>query len=416
MTSVAVDAEGLSKTYRIRHPEAPTWRDFVSTPGRSLKRPRTVEVQALRDVSFQVQEGEVFGIIGRNGAGKSTLLKILSRITAPSGGRATIRGRVASLLEVGTGFHPELTGRENVYLNGMLLGMTSRDVDRAFGEICEFAGVGPYIDTPIKRYSSGMQLRLAFAVAAHLAADTMIIDEVLAVGDAEFQAKCTSAMRDAANRGRTTLFVSHNMAAVEKLCSRGLSLEAGVVKRIGTASEVVREYLKSAHEADGAAGEFVSPANRAQHSSVFFSRVSVRGADGNSPVQGEDIVVEVELTARESIRRLQIALSISTEDGQLVSLLTNGDSRAEWDLCKGTYRATVHLDAPRLIPRVYTLSLRAMLEWGAEILDDVPDALSFVVQERDVLGTGVPLLADRGVTWTQARYSIEHLTESSIYR
>lgn len=199
--NLSVSARGVHKSYWIPKPadamEA-SWRTRIRSIGH--RRP-TMEVRALDDVSFDVREGEVLGIIGRNGAGKSTLLKILSRITSPTRGTVRMRGRVASLLEVGTGFHPDLTGRENVYLNGMLLGMSTNDVEKAFGQIVEFAGVGSYIDVPIKRYSSGMQLRLAFAVAAHLAADTMIIDEVLAVGDAEFQRKCLGAMRDVSRRG-----------------------------------------------------------------------------------------------------------------------------------------------------------------------------------------------------------------------
>ncbi len=202
---------------------------------------------ALKDVSFEVHEGEVVGIIGRNGAGKSTLLKILSRITEPTHGRAVIRGRVSSLLEVGTGFHPELTGRENIYMNGTILGMRKKEIDKKFDEIVDFSGVEKFLDTPIKRYSSGMQVRLAFAVAAHLEPEILIIDEVLAVGDAEFQKKCLGKMQDVAKGGRTVLFVSHNMAAVESLCSRGLLACDGSIVHDSSASDSVQQYL-TAHD------------------------------------------------------------------------------------------------------------------------------------------------------------------------
>ena len=216
------------------------------------------QLWALRDVSFQVREGEILGIIGRNGAGKSTLLKILSRITAPTEGRVKIRGRVGSLLEVGTGFHPELTGRENIYLNGTILGMTRPEVTRKLDEIVEFAEMGQFIDTPVKRYSSGMTVRLAFAVAAHLEPEILIIDEVLAVGDAAFQKKCLGKMQDVSSQGRTVLFVSHNMGMITSLCSRGALLDRGQLRGTGSAPEIVLSYFSrngsAPHSADFTVG------------------------------------------------------------------------------------------------------------------------------------------------------------------
>ena len=202
------------------------------------------EIWALNDISFDVAQGEVLGVIGRNGAGKSTLLKVLTRITTPTTGRATIRGRVGSLLEVGTGFHPELTGRENVFLNGAILGMKRREIDRKFAEIVEFAGVEQFIDTPVKRYSSGMYVRLAFAVAAHLEPEILLVDEVLAVGDAEFQRRCLGRMEEIGGTGRTVLFVSHNMQAVAQLCDRVILLEGGGIVLDGPSTEVVAQYLQ----------------------------------------------------------------------------------------------------------------------------------------------------------------------------
>jgi homopolymeric O-antigen transport system ATP-binding protein len=247
----AITAEGLSKRYRIGqlHTAYGTLRDSLAASARRAvyreQRPHYDEIWALRDVSFQVEEGEVLGVVGRNGAGKSTLLRILTRITTPSEGRATIRGHVGSLLEVGTGFHPELTGRENVFLNGSVLGMKRKEIVKKFDEIVEFAGVEAFIDTPVKRYSSGMSVRLAFAVAAHLEPEILLVDEVLAVGDAEFQRRCLGRMEDLSDSGRTVLFVSHQMQAVSQLCDRAIELEAGRIVNEGPAGDVVARYLQS---------------------------------------------------------------------------------------------------------------------------------------------------------------------------
>jgi lipopolysaccharide transport system ATP-binding protein len=254
LSDYAIRVEGLSKEYVIGAREQPyyTLREAlaqgIAAPFRRLfnthRGPNPKQTfLALNNVDFQVNRGEVVGIIGRNGAGKSTLLKILSRITVPSGGRVAVRGRVASLLEVGTGFHPELTGRENIFLNGAILGMTRSEVRHRFDEIVSFADVERFIDTPVKFYSSGMYMRLAFAIAAHLETDILLVDEVLAVGDASFQQKCLAKMQDVAGHGRTVLFVSHNMTAVQSMCDRVIHLENGTVKADGDAKEIVQEYL-----------------------------------------------------------------------------------------------------------------------------------------------------------------------------
>ena len=401
MSIPSVRAEALSKRFRIPSPRAPAWSQYVRNPRVARRTPRSLVVDALRDVSFEVPEGEVFGIIGRNGAGKSTLLKILSRITTPSAGRAIVRGRVASLLEVGTGFHPDLTGRENVFLNGMLLGMPRREVERAFDEIVEFAGVATYIDTPIKRYSSGMQLRLAFAVAAHLAADTIIVDEVLAVGDAEFQEKCARTMRASTERGRTTLFVSHNLALVENLCSRAMLLEHGEVVRVGAAAEVARHYLRGAINAEAACVDYIAPTGHARDRACAFVGARMRGVDGSAPVQGDDAILSVDISVRQPVRQLELWLGFSTAEGERVAAVNNSDYRSEWTLAPGTYRVEVRFPSLRLLPRRYSVSMRLQHRTG-EIHDEVSDALVFSVLERDVLGSGVPLLGDRGVTWLPA--------------
>ncbi len=256
MTTV-ISVENLSKVYRLGQIGTGTvsrdlnlwWAKLRGKPNPMLRIGETdhgnrdnEDLWALKDVSFSVKQGEVLGIIGKNGAGKSTLLKILSRVTAPTSGRIRVKGRIASLLEVGTGFHPELTGRENTYLNGAILGMSRQEIDRKFAEIVDFSGVEKFIDTPVKRYSSGMYVRLAFAVAAHLDPEILVVDEVLAVGDAEFQKKCLGKMGDVAREGRTVLFVSHNMASIQRLTSRSILLETGSVVLNGETADVVQKY------------------------------------------------------------------------------------------------------------------------------------------------------------------------------
>ncbi len=248
---VAIEAQGLAKRYRLGEFQAAygTLRESLVHAGRRLTgkehRREVQELWALDDVSFKVDEGEVLGVIGRNGAGKSTLLKVLTRITTPTRGRVEIRGRVGSLLEVGTGFHPELTGRENIYLNGAILGMKRREIQQKLPDMVEFSGVGGFLDTPVKRYSSGMYVRLAFSVAAHLEPEILLVDEVLAVGDAEFQRRCLGRMEDFGANGRTVLFVSHNLQAVAQLCDRAILMENGRVALDGPSADVVAHYLQT---------------------------------------------------------------------------------------------------------------------------------------------------------------------------
>lgn len=283
MSDVVIRAEGLGKKYLIGHESqqerytalrdvmARTAKGLVGS-ARDMMRGRQLvagdeveEFWALKDVNFEIKRGEVVGIIGRNGAGKSTLLKILSRITEPTAGRVEIKGRVASLLEVGTGFHPELTGRENIFLNGAILGMTRAEIKRKFDEIVAFAEVEKFLDTPVKRYSSGMYVRLAFAVAAHLEPEILVVDEVLAVGDAEFQKKCLGKMQDVAGHGRTVLFVSHNLPALAELCPNSLLLENGVLASSGLTAEMLRRYRSHSSAASG----FASPFNGLEVSAGF---------------------------------------------------------------------------------------------------------------------------------------------------
>jgi homopolymeric O-antigen transport system ATP-binding protein len=251
--ATVISAEGLAKEYTLGQHQAAygTLRESLAHVGRRFTgrehKAEAEKVWALRDVTFDVQQGEVLGIVGRNGAGKSTLLKVLTRITSPSGGRVEIRGRVGSLLEVGTGFHPELTGRENIYLNGAILGMKRREIEQRFDAIVEFSGVERFMDTPVKRYSSGMYVRLAFAVAAHLEPEILLVDEVLAVGDAEFQRRCLGRMEELGSSGRTVIFVSHQLSAVAQLCDRAIWINGGQVVGDGAPAEIIANYLHQTH-------------------------------------------------------------------------------------------------------------------------------------------------------------------------
>ena len=267
MSNTIIQVENLGKKYLIKHQQQGSYTalrdvitDKVKSFGKRIISPwnhkqsstysTTEEFWALKDISFKVKQGEVIGIIGRNGAGKSTLLKIISRITEPTKGRIRINGRVASLLEVGTGFHPELTGRENIFLNGAILGMGKAEIKRKFDEIVAFAEIEKFLDMPVKRYSSGMYVRLAFAVAAHLEPEILLVDEVLAVGDAQFQKKCLGKMSEVAEEGRTVLFVSHNMGAVSRLCNRALMLNGGELEKDGLSVDVISTYLQVSSNKD----------------------------------------------------------------------------------------------------------------------------------------------------------------------
>lgn len=315
---LAVKAENISKVYRIGLKEKQndsltrTIVDFIKSPIRNFRTYRSYYkftdmeldkndspngskegiIWALKDIFFEVKKGEALGIIGRNGAGKSTLLKVLSRITEPTTGRIQSRGTISSLLEVGTGFHPELTGRENIYLNATILGMKKKEVDDKYDEIVEFSGISKFIDTPVKRYSSGMRVRLAFSVAAHLDPDILIIDEVLAVGDAEFQKKCLRKMEDVSQEGRTVIFVSHNMPAINRLCDRAILIDQGSIVKSGPSTEVVSEYLSSGSRTT-AAKEWVDMANSPGKDIVKLNYVKVLNSKG---------IVSEQIDIKESFR------------------------------------------------------------------------------------------------------------------
>ena len=394
-----IRAEGLGKRYRLGTGHAPrslreSLTRLAGSPFRGLARLRPVggsaatpaveTLWALRDVSLEVRQGEVLGVIGRNGAGKSTLLKVLSRITEPTTGWAEIRGRVGSLLEVGTGFHPELTGRDNVYLNGSILGMSRSDISRRFDEIVAFAEVGRFIDTPIKHFSSGMYLRLAFAVAAHLEPEILLVDEVLAVGDAAFQRKCLRRMGDVADEGRTVLFVSHNLTAVQGLCARAIRLEGGALVEEGPPATVVAHYLQDAAET---LSERVwpDPATAPGNDRVRLRRACVRPADGqpaDAITTRMPVVLEFEYWNQRPGANLNLALHLYNEEGVLV-FATAPVTERRWQgqpFPAGLFRDTCRIPADLLNDALHRVEL-LVVENSTEVVFRLRDALVFEVQD-----------------------------------
>ena len=388
MSNIAIRVDHLGKRYRLRHEASrPPYRtlreDLLDLPQRAWRawrsshRTTTEEFWALRDVSFEVKTGEVLGIIGRNGAGKSTLLKMLSRIVDPTTGAADIFGRVGSLLEVGTGFHPELTGRENIFLSGALLGMRRAEVRRRFDEIVAFAEVEKFIDTPCKHYSSGMFLRLGFAVAAHLDAEILVVDEVLAVGDAQFQKKCLSKMEAVTNlQGRTVLFVSHNLAAIKQLCSRALYLQEGKLVAQGSTDEVMQRYAAGL---GGAQTELVR--QLAPQTACGIESVRINGvwtADQSGFAYGHPMQIEIGVHAVRPLRTLQVAVRVSSVEGVPVFTTSNFDHlRQSTGLGAGRHRFRVSVP-PLLAAGRYTLVV-ALCDPQRETFDVVQDRVGFSI-------------------------------------
>ncbi len=356
-----ISVKNLSKEYRLGTREAyGSLRDTVmsalNAPLRRLRSNGQTEerIWALRQVSFEVAPGEVVGIIGRNGAGKSTLLKILSRITEPTTGRVELYGRVGSLLEIGTGFHPELTGRENVFLNGAVLGMRRSEIEKKFNEIVAFAELEKFLDTPVKRYSSGMYMRLAFAVASHLEPEILMVDEVLAVGDAAFQKKCLGKMGEVAREGRTVLFVSHNMIAIQSLCSRVLWLNDGKIAEDGSSSEVVSNYLKRSWGETSVAEEVWEEIAAAPGNDVVrLHRIRVRPRDGNSDgplTMKTEFLIEVEYWNLLPDARLHITLHLYTEQ-DIIAFTTGSGADLAWrerPMPRGLFRCVCYVPSDLL--------------------------------------------------------------------
>jgi lipopolysaccharide transport system ATP-binding protein len=381
--------EGLGKRYRLGATRHDSLRDRITHAVRSLGGRQRGAVRAadqllwaLRGVNFEVARGEVLGVIGGNGAGKSTLLKILSRITTPTEGRATIRGRVASLLEIGTGFHPDLTGRENIFLNGAILGMARVEILRNFDEIVAFAEVGPFVDTPVKHYSSGMYVRLAFAVAAHLEPDVLLVDEVLAVGDAQFQQKCIGKLDDVARGGRTVLFVSHNMAAVQRLCTRALLLDHGCVVFTGEPRLAVARYLSA-----GGRSRYQAAHVSADPQVLEAELVDVAGKSLEHVVVTDPVCVRLRIQLPAGSSGTRLGIGVTSADGTPIFTSNLDDVGVTLPPGPGQTTATVTIPANTLLAGEYHVVTCLWTE--SEILDLQEPAFSVSV------GTGASVLYQR---------------------
>ena len=411
--AISICVENLGKLYRIGEREPyKTLRDSLARPFRKWQHLGSPEkpdqyIWALKGVSFKVSRGEVVGIIGGNGAGKSTLLKILSRITEPTEGYAEVFGRVGSLLEIGTGFHPELTGRDNVYLSGAILGMKKREIEDKFEDIVEFAGIEKFISTPVKYYSSGMYVRLAFAIAAHLEPEVLLVDEVLAVGDAAFQKKCLGKMGQVAREGRTVLFVSHNMAAVENLCQRAIVLDQGQVTYIGTQSEAITRYLTSPVKSTS---NLRNRKDRQGSGAVRVVDIETKDLNGNvldAVTCGQDIDVYLYFEAAQGLRyrRLIAGLTVSTQLDEPIFLHHNRLTRDEFPELPESGAFVCRLERLPLPPSTYKVGYSIMAD--DQYLDSISNATELTVVEGDFYGSGEVPPASHGVCLVEGRWRLE---------
>jgi len=409
-----IKVENLSKQYRIgaRQESFPTLRDSIANAFRAplAKSRRNGEsantIWALKDINFEVAPGEVVGVIGRNGAGKSTLLKILSRITEPTSGRADIYGRVGSLLEVGTGFHHELSGRENIYLNGAILGMKRNEIGRRFDEIVSFAEIENFIDTPVKHYSSGMYMRLAFAVAAHLEPEVLLVDEVLAVGDAGFQKKCLGKMRDVGRQGRTVLLVSHNMGAVLNLCERVILITNGQVQYEGQTYEGVNSYHQLGYAmCEGEVDLSFHPARRPEALPLLKT---IRLLDGSGApkgrfMAGEKMMIEFTFDPVIHLANPQFGVGVEDSQGSRIFAVATYLANSQLPPLRGPCKVTCHIEELILAPGRYILSLSAG-EPDNTLLDALECAVAFEVDHGNYFGNGSNVTAGLGKILVRSRW------------
>jgi lipopolysaccharide transport system ATP-binding protein len=411
MSEHVIKINQLGKSYLIGHNKAnsagyASLRDSMASGAHALMRKtrdmlvgkpivqgdEVEEFWALKNVSFDVQQGDCVGIVGRNGAGKSTLLKILSRITEPSAGTVSIRGRVASLLEVGTGFHPELTGRENIFLNGAILGMSRREINRKFDQIVDFSEVEKFLDTPVKRYSSGMYVRLAFAVAAHLEPEILVVDEVLAVGDARFQKKCMGRMEEVGKEGRTVLFVSHNMGAVSELCNRAILLADGKLVADGSTTSVIEKYLQAGNKSS-----FIQMQTNTQHP-VFVTQIRLADSAGESLGRvelGEDAVLEIGFTVEERLSNVNMAVLISRSGTSLIFSHDNDLTPILMDAPRepGNYVARITLPLSRFKEGNYSIEVHVGA--GATNMTSQDASIAFDIENYEINTNDKGYRADR---------------------
>jgi lipopolysaccharide transport system ATP-binding protein len=388
MTNIAIKVENISKRYQIGENKTyPTLRDkLMELPNRLFKGPqKTKEFWALNNISFEVEKGEVVGIIGRNGAGKSTMLKILARITEPTSGKISMYGRVASMLEVGTGFNPELTGRENIYLNGAIIGMKKSEIKTKFDDIVEFSGIGKFLDTPVKHYSSGMYVRLAFAVSAHLDADILLVDEVLAVGDAEFQKKCLDKMRSLASSGRTVIFISHDLSSIGNLCSKVILMEKGSITAQGATSTIIQRYYS---ESSIKLGSFKESSKNKKNEETAITQVSIQDVDtgkvGIIDFQ-HGIKIDFKILFKTDVKAVvgigftnNLGNTITTMHTKELGLVGKGETREDVLIKKGLRSFTLTINDFSVRPGKYTCTISVFSrENKTTITKSVP--ISFIV-------------------------------------
>jgi homopolymeric O-antigen transport system ATP-binding protein len=430
VTQATICVEDVSKQYHIgtdggkcstrtfREAVADALTEPVRRLGRSAGTASAEDtIWALKNVSFTVQPGEVVGVVGRNGSGKSTLLKILSRITGPTSGTIRLNGRVGSLLEVGTGFHPELTGRENVFLNGSILGMRRREIEREFDAIVDFAEVGKFLDTPVKRYSSGMYVRLAFAVAAHLNPEILLVDEVLAVGDVDFQQKCIGSMQTVAKSGRTVLIVSHNLALIESLCHSAVWLDRGALAGTGTAEAVISSYMSKTRS--WASSNLLDYPRRDPNPKARFAAIRILDREGNECrdlTMGKGISVKLDILADEPIRKPWVGVTLLTPHNQRVFHCANREAGYQLPPIDGHCSVTCHLDALNLLPGRYYIDL-SLADMANTMHDVIPSAAYIDIHKTDILETGMPMGQEYGMVYFTSRWEMgEERRESALLR
>lgn len=425
MSKSIITVEKLSKAYRIGSKEhsadtmVGSLLNFLKSPLNGFKKLRSLStlkedaegkdiLWALKDVSFEVKQGEVVGVVGGNGAGKSTLLKILSRITEPTSGRVSIHGRVSSLLEVGTGFHPELTGRENIYMNGTILGMRKKEIDKKFDTIVDFSGVSKFLDTPTKRYSSGMQVRLAFAVAAHLEPEILIVDEVLAVGDAGFQKRCLDRMREIANEGRTILFVSHNLEIVDRLCTRAVLLKGGVVSGEGETQGIIAKYLSDGRS--GTERELIGM-QRVGDGRARFVHMDLLN-DRNEAIEyhltGGTLRVAMNIDVNQRLTDVGVAVVLSSSTGAKVVTSWNREANFRLDFSPGRVRCVCDFSSLFLRPG-HELWISLYLEQGGQVVDWVDNVADVKAVAWDAESERLSTDQKQGIIACPQKWTVENI-------
>jgi homopolymeric O-antigen transport system ATP-binding protein len=431
--TIAINVDNISKCYRLGVKDemsetfGATVINFLKSPLKNYRKYRSLYkfddvdpdnehefsdiLWALKNVSFDVKRGESVGIIGRNGSGKSTLLKVIAKITTPTKGYAQVNGRISSLLEVGTGFHPELTGKENIYLNGTILGMRKKEIDEKLEEIIAFSGVEKFIETPVKRYSSGMRVRLAFSVAAHLEPEILLIDEVLAVGDAEFQKKCLGKMGEVTRQGRTVLFVSHQMAAVEQLCHRVIWLNQGSVVSSGPSTEIISKYLNDGHSDKIGPGGDLSMWPR----ELPLEPIFMRGRMNEIPFQKYHFVkplkplrIELELEIPRPLNRFSVGINFKNFMGECVYAVNTRWFKGKLHLeKKGSYKVVCEIDQLPLVPKMYQLWMTVRVD--DMIIDRIEKVVTIEVMRDNVYGTGELPGSKQGYFLSQAQWNVNKL-------